>query len=423
MLEKPVVREGELQESKVAIVHYWLNGMRGGENVLESLCRLYPQADIYTHVYEPEKISEVINSHRIFTSFIARLPLARKKYQAYLPFMPMALEQLDLTAYDLVISSESGPAKGIVTRPDALHICYCHSPMRYVWDMYYRYIEDAGVAKRLLMAPLIHYLKVWDFASAARVDHFIANSSYIAQRIRKIYRREATVCNPPVNLDAFYLSDQQDDYYLMLGQLVTYKRPDLAVKAFLESGRRLLVVGEGECLPELKQLAKGADNIELLGRLPFDKICELYSKCQALIFPGVEDFGIVPLEAMASGRPVIAYGAGGVLDSVVPDKTGILFSEQTEKSLNAAVSDFESGIVTFDPHSLRDHAAQFSEELFRQRLHNEIDTVISRESHANHLGLKTAAVTGNGDGDKAGASTGERPALNKLNSHISLVTK
>lgn len=358
---------------KVAIVHYWLNGMRGGEKVLESLCRLYPDADIYTHIYEPDKISEVIRRHNVQTTFISKLPFALKKYQSYLPFMPLALEQLDLTDYDLVISSESGPAKGIITNPEAVHICYCHSPMRYVWDMYYEYFKGAGKLKRLMAAPLIHYLKLWDYSTGARVDHFIANSSYIAKRIQKIYRREATVINPPVEFDAFGISDNVEDYYLVLGQMVQYKRVDIAVEAFKQSGRKLIVVGDGEKADELKKMASGCANIEIRGRQSFAEIIRLYSQCKALVFPGVEDFGIVPLEAMASGRPVIAYGRGGVLDSVIDGETGIYFNEQTSASLNGAIDAYEAGKYQFDPELLRKHAMTFATAEFEQKIKTFID--------------------------------------------------
>lgn len=360
---------------KVAIVHYWLISMRGGEKVLESLLRLYPDADIYTHVADRKALSPLLAKARIHETFIARMPWARRKYQAYLPLMPLALEQLDLVDYDLVISCESGPAKGVITRPDAIHVCYCHSPMRYVWDMYHDYTRGAGVLKKALMAVLLHYMRFWDQSSAARPDHIVANSGYIAKRVRKSWRRESVVINPPVELDAFHISAEQDDYYLCLGQLVSYKRVDIAVRAFNASGRRLIVVGEGEELESLRKIA--GPNVEMKGKVPFAEIVELYARCRALVFPGVEDFGIVPLEAMASGRPVIAYGKGGVIDSVLPGVTGIFFDEQSPEALNGAVDAYEAAPERFVPDVLRAHAAGFSREKFESRLKAYLDGVMS----------------------------------------------
>jgi glycosyltransferase involved in cell wall biosynthesis len=363
---------------KVAIIHYWLVGMRGGEKVLESLLRIYPDADIYTHVADRSTLSSLLADATIHETFIARLPWARKKYRAYLPLMPLALEQLDLSAYDLVISCESGPAKGVITRPDALHICYCHSPMRYAWDMYHDYTGRAGFLKRTIMAVLLHYIRIWDYASAARVDHFIANSRYVASRIRKFYRRESMVINPPVDFERFQISPEIGDYYLCLGQLVSYKRADLAIEAFNRSGRRLIVVGEGEQYEVLSRLA--GPNVEMKGKVPFAEIVRLYAQCKALIFPGIEDFGIVPLEAMASGRPVIAYGKGGVLDSVIPGKTGLFFQEQSSEALNVAIADYESKEATFDSEIIRQHAHDFSKEIFEKRIKETI--ALLRIGHA-----------------------------------------
>lgn len=349
---------------KVAIVHYWLVSMRGGEKVIEALCDLYPQADIYTHVYDPEAISEKIRRHRIYTTFIAKLPLAKRWYQRYLGLMPLALEQLDLSVYDLVISSESGPAKGVITSPDALHLCYCHSPMRYLWDMYPLYRRRAGWLTRVLMVPTFHYMRFWDQLSAGRVDHFLANSRYIARRIDKTYRRPAEVIHPPVAIEDFRPGGAPDDFYLMLGQLVAYKRPDLAIAAFNRSGRHLLVIGEGEEYESLRKQA--GPNIEFLGRQPFDVIQDHYARTQALIFPGTEDFGIVPVEAMASGRPVIAYGHGGILDTVRDGVTGFLFSEPSPEALNAAVDRYETARSQLDPATIRRHAEGFSEPRFKR---------------------------------------------------------
>ena len=354
---------------KVALVHFWLVNMRGGERVLEALCRMYPQADIFTHVYDPERISETIKAHKITTTFIQRLPKAKRWYKAYLPLMPLALEQLDLTGYDLVISSESGPAKGVVAAPDAAHICYCHSPMRYVWDMYPQYTRGAGLFKRLLMAPLIHYLKMWDRSTAAGVDAFAANSSFIARRIERCWRREAEVIAPPVDVDAFAPAQvgQREDFYLLFGQLVDYKRADLAVRAFSRAGapqRRLVVIGEGEQMALLKKLA--GPNVSLLGHQPMSVVRDHLSRCRALIFPGLEDFGIVPVEALACGAPVIAYGRGGVLDSLEDGVTGVFFHEQTEEALLDAMARFEG--LSFDPARLAAAARRFHPDRFAERM-------------------------------------------------------
>lgn len=350
---------------KVAIVHYWLVNMRGGERVLEALCAMFPQADIFTHVYDPAAIPDTITSHFIKTSFIQALPRATRSYQAYLPLMPLALEQLDLRAYDLVISSESGPAKGVITRPDALHICYCHSPMRYLWDMYHDYRETAGTLRRWLMPVIFHYLRMWDVSSAARVDHFVANSAFVASRIRKYYRRDSVVIHPPVAVDDFSVADATDDFYLVVSQLVRYKRVDLAIEAFNRNGRKLVVIGDGELLHEFRKLAR--PNVTVLGRQPFSVIKDHYRTCKALVFPGVEDFGIVPVEAMASGRPVIAYRRGGVLETVKEEKTGIFFDEQTPESLSAAIARFESQFQKFRPEMIRAHAKLFDEQVFAAR--------------------------------------------------------
>lgn len=347
---------------KVAIIHYWMVNWRGGEKVVETLLDLYPDADIYTHVYDEQLTEGKLKNNRIYTTFINKLPFAKKLYQKYLPLMPIALEQLDLREYDLVISSESGPAKGVVTRPDALHLCYCHSPMRYVWDLYPDYIKSTGFFIRILMRPLIHYLKIWDRLSADRVDYFITNSSFISKRVQKFYRRDSIVIYPPVQVNEFSLCESKSDFYLVLGQLTPYKRADLVVDAFLESGKKLVVIGDGEQYNNLK--SKECENISVLGRMPWDECKSHLEKAKALIFPGVEDFGMVPVEAMACGTPVLAYAKGGALETVVDGKTGLFFHEQTQDAVNECVNRFEENNDIYASLEIREHAEKFSKKAF-----------------------------------------------------------
>ena len=351
---------------RVALVHYWLVGMRGGERVLEALCRLFPEADIYTHVYCPEAVSETIRSHRVRTTFIQGLPNARRWYKRYLPLMPLALEQLDLRGYDLVISSESGPAKGVIVEPDTPHLCYCHSPMRYLWDQYPGYLEGRDAFTKAVMRATFHYLRIWDESSAARVDGFMANSAYTAARIRKYWRRESSIVYPPVAVERFQVSEADEGYYLWLGELVGYKRPDIAVDAFSSSGRRLVMAGKGEELGRLKRRA--GPSVEFFGPANDVEVAGLLAGCRALVFPGVEDFGIVPVEAMAAGKPVIAYRKGGASETVIEGKTGLFFDEQSPAALAAALAGLESGRVRFDPSVIRARAQEFGEPAFRARI-------------------------------------------------------
>ncbi|MFD2032009.1 glycosyltransferase [Ancylobacter dichloromethanicus] len=355
---------------KVAIIHYWLVGMRGGEKVLEALCRMFPQADIFTHVYVPEAVSPLLRSHRIRETSLARLPFARRLYQSYLPFMPGALEGLDLTGYDLVISSEAGPAKGVIAAPDAFHLCYTHSPMRYLWDQYHTYRRGAGLAARLMMPLLAPPLRVWDVTSAARVDQFLANSNHVAARIRKYWRREAQVLYPPVDVAAFFpgAEGRAGDFYLWAGELAPYKRPDIAIEAFRQLGMPLVVIGGPEKTRKRLEAGRPA-NVSFLGKVDFATLRSHMARCKALIFPGEEDFGMVPVEVMASGRPVIAYGRGGALETVVHGETGWLFEEQSVEGLVAAVRGFEAaGLVDVDAAPLVAHAARFDETAFREGL-------------------------------------------------------
>lgn len=358
---------------KVAIVHYWLINWRGGEKVLETLLELYPQADIYTHVYDEQATEGRLKGRPIYTTLISKLPKANKLYQKYLPFMPFALSQLNLTEYDLVISSESGPTKGVITRPDALHICYCHSPLRYAWDMYFDYLETVNRFIRPLMRIAMHYMQAWDQISAARPDVIVANSRFIQKRIAKSYRRKSELIHPPVALEEFYSNDNRQEYFLVLGQLTAYKKADLVVEAFIQSGKQLVVIGGGEQQELLESMASQHSNIQILGRQDWDVCTRYLSEAKALIFPGIEDFGMVPVEALASGAPVIALARGGALDTVVDGVTGILYLEQSVASLNSAVERFCDEAKNFSSETCQHYAEQFSKPNFKQRFTNLVN--------------------------------------------------
>lgn len=347
---------------KVAIVHYWLVTMRGGERVIERLLHLFPEADIFTHVYDEARVSRLIAGRKVTTSFIQRLPGATKHYQKYLPLMPMALEQMDLRGYDLVISSESGPAKGVITDPDAMHLCYVHSPMRYLWDHYHQYRDATGPFNRALMPFLFHRLRTWDVASAARVDRYVANSRFIQRRIGRAWDKPSTVVHPPVDTSLFAPSAHIDTNYLWVGQLVPYKRPDLAVKAFNQLGLPLTVVGDGPMAGALRRMA--GPTVTIIPRLDFAALRAQYARCRGFVFTAEEDFGIVPVEVMASGRPVIAFGKGGALDSIVDQQTGLFFKEQTVESLIDAIARFEAWLPDFDPEVAVLQASRFSPAAF-----------------------------------------------------------
>lgn len=369
---------------RVAIVHYWLVSMRGGEKVVEALCDMYPDADIFTLVCDRDKLSEKIQRHRIFTSFLQHVPGSRKHYQSLLPLMPFALESFDLRNYDLIISSESGPAKGIIPPPHALHVCYCHSPMRYLWDHYHFYRGNAGLLAKVMMPVLAPLLRTWDANSSLRVDRFVANSHHVANRIGKYYRRSSVVVHPPVATEDFVPGGDVEDFYLCAGQIVPYKRIDLAVRAFTKLGRNLVVLGDGDSR-EIKALKRIAGpTITFTGPASFSELKSRLARCRALIFPGEEDFGIVPVEAMASGRPVIAYGRGGALDTVVPGHTGILFKDQSVESLVEAVEVFEAMEPRFRSDTIQMHAAQFSSMNFKI----EMKKIIDQELAKRHVAIE-----------------------------------
>jgi glycosyltransferase involved in cell wall biosynthesis len=351
--------------------------MRGGERVIEQLCRLYPDADIYTHVFDPERISDTIKRHRIECTSIAGLPFARKFYKMYLGFMPRALEHIDLTGYDLVISSESGPAKGVIAPPNAHHICYCHSPMRYIWDYFHPYRSEMSFPARAVFDHVAHRLRQWDVTSAARVDRFVANSAFVANRIQRYYGRSADVIHPPVSLDTFRpVANPTRDFYLIAGEIVPYKRVDLAIEAFRGLNCKLVIAGRGSAAAKLQRHAP--DNVEFMGRVSDDELAGLYANCRALVFPGEEDFGLVPLEVMASGRPVIAYGSGGALESVKDLETGLFFRQHTVESLRDAITRFELIESKFRPERLRAHAEGYSEANFRAKFRQIVDSELSR---------------------------------------------
>jgi len=348
---------------RVAIVHYWLLNRRGGEKVLDALCRLLPAADIFTLFCDPRTLSAEVRRHRMTASFLDPL---RRWHRSLLPLMPMALESFDLRGYDLVVSSESGPAKGVITSSSTRHVCYCHTPMRYLWDLYpaYRNEWTTSRLKRAAMTPLSNHLRLWDFASAARVDRFVANSRNVKTRIWKTYRREAEVVYPPVDVESFYYKPPED-YFLAVSELVPYKRIDSLVRVFRRNGRRLRIAGDGPDYRKLKRLA--APNLEFLGRVLDDELRELYARARAFLLPGEEDFGITPVEALASGKPVIALGRGGVLETV-PPFGGVFYDEPGDEQLARAIERFEELESQIRPAELQASARRFSEDEFARRM-------------------------------------------------------
>ncbi len=346
---------------RVALVHYWLLGSRGGERVLEAICRLLPQADIFTLFYEPEQVSPLIRSKNVRASFLNPL---RRHYRSLLPLMPMALESFDLRPYDLVISSESGPAKGVLTPSTSRHLCYCHTPMRYLWELYPAYLHDFGFGslRRAFMAPIANYLRTWDAVSAARVDNFLANSQNVKHRIWKTYRRKARVVYPPVPVSTFY-NRPSEDYFLIVSEMVAYKRLDYAVRSFARTGRRLRIVGDGPEYRSLRRLA--ADNIEFCGRVSEHELRELYARSSALVLPGEEDFGLTMVEALASGKPVIGLGRGGAAE-IVTRGSGVLYEEASEACLEGALTRFDRREGILEPLHLMARAQSFSEASFDQ---------------------------------------------------------
>ncbi len=358
---------------KVALVHDWLTGMRGGEKCLEVLCELFPRATLFTLFRGKERMSRTIDGMETRTSFLQSFPLISRYYRHCLPLFPAAVEHLDLRGYDLVLSSSSCVAKGVVPMPDALHICYCYSPMRYAWDMRPEYFRRGRGPSRVLIPFILNYLRAWDVTASQRVDSFIAISIHVQKRIKKYYRRESTVIHPPVDCGFFHpdgAGTGDGGYYLMVTALAPYKRVDLAVEAFNRSGKPLRIVGGGPGLRHLRR--KAGRNIEFLGWRSDEEVRSHYRGCRAFVFPGEEDFGIASLEAQAAGRPVIAYGRGGALETIVPfpreHPTGVLFDEPTAGSLLQAVETLEKNAGRFDPREIRENALGFDRAIFKERL-------------------------------------------------------
>jgi glycosyltransferase involved in cell wall biosynthesis len=369
------------QNLKIAVVHDWLSGMRGGEKVLEIIFELFPDADLFTLLFNEGSVSSLIADRDIYTSFIDKLPFKSNKYRHYLPLFPTAIELFDFKAYDVIISTSHCVAKGVRTPPNTLHISYVHSPMRYVWDMYEDYFgkDKIGFLQRIIIPLFANYLRIWDITSSNRVDHFIANSQHVANRIQKYYRREAAVIHPPVDTTIYKKSETDEDFYLVISALVPYKKIDLAIEAFNQTNKSLIVIGEGPDKSKLKRMAK--NNIQFLDGINGDQLYDYYSKCKALIFPGEEDFGIVPVEAQSCGKPVIAFAKGGALETVIGYNgdnenkcTGLFFKEQNAESIINAITEFET--INWDADFINQHAQKFSKEIFKNQLSNFINQKI-----------------------------------------------
>ncbi len=382
-------RPARRTDLRVAIVHEWLDAYAGSERVLEQLLHCFPNADLFAvadFMEGPDR--EFLRGRTVRTSFIQRLPFARRCFRHYLGLMPLAIQQLDVSGYDLVISSNHAVAKGALTGPDQVHISYVHSPMRYVWDLQHQYLSQAGLdrgLKGLYARWLFARLRQWDVSSAHHVDHFVANSQYIARRIRKAYRREANVIHPPVDIDCFTLKADKEDFYLLACRFVPYKRADVVVESFArQSRRRLVVVGDGAERARVLATARGARNIDFRGTVPRGELINLMQRARAFVFAAEEDFGITLVEAQACGTPVIAYGRGGAADIVIPEDaahpTGVLFDRQDADAVTEAVERFESFEHSITAENCRANAVRFSQSRFRAEITNLVADLLSRSS-------------------------------------------
>ena len=356
---------------KIALMHEWYTTLAGSEKVMEQLADIYSQADLFAVYADPDFVqkTDFLRNRNLTTTFIQDLPRASKSFRNYLPLMPLAVEQLDLSAYDVVISSNHAVAKGILTGPDQLHISYVHSPIRYAWDLQHQYLRESGLNQGLkgwLAKWLLHKMRIWDNRTANGVDHFVANSRFIARRIKKVYGRDADVIYPPVNIAAFSLVEKKEEFYVTASRMVPYKKMDLIVEAFSQMPeKRLVVIGDGPDMEKIK--AKAGKNVEMMGYQPFPVLKDMMQRAQAFVFAAEEDFGITPVEAQACGTPVIAYGKGGVLETVIEDgllPTGVFFREQTIPALCDAVVRFEKNKDNFSPENCRANAEKFSTARF-----------------------------------------------------------
>ncbi len=349
---------------KVALIQDWLTNFTGSEQCLFALHQVYPQAPIYTSVYNRQKVPQFKNA-KVITSFLQNFPTAKNKHQRFIPFMPFAFEQFDLSEYDIVISSSHSCSKGVITSPETLHICYCYTPTRYLWEI--------GIDKRLtggiIKGFIGNYLRVWDRQAADRVDYFVGISEAVRKRIKKYYDREAEVIYPPVNTSFYKPQEKIGDYFLIISRLIPYKKIDIAVKAFNDLNLPLVIIGSGPEFKKLKKIAK--PNIKFLGRLKDDELKKYYSQCKAFIFPGEEDFGITPVEAMSSGRPVIAYSKGGTRETVKEGITGVFFSESTPQCLIDVVKKFKP--ENYNPKVIRQHALSFDISVFKRKIKYFVD--------------------------------------------------
>jgi glycosyltransferase involved in cell wall biosynthesis len=360
-----------LNAPRIALVHDWLATSNGGsERVVAQILKVFPGSDVFTLFDRiPAGRRTFLDASKVTTSFLQRLAGHGGKYRYLLPAMPLAIESLDLSSYDLVLSSSHAVAKGVLTGPKQLHICYCHTPIRYAWDLQHQYLAESGLAKgplKYLAMAMLQYIRMWDYRTASGVDHFIANSEFVARRIQKVYHRESTVIYPPVNVDDFPVAGSREDFYVVVARLVPYKRVGLLLKAFeLLPERRLLVIGEGPLLASLRR--ESPANVTLLGSQAFDSMRDYLQRARAFLYAAEEDFGISIVEAQACGTPVISYGSGGARETVIGNETGVFFDQQTPESVADAIRTFESTENQFSPELIRANAQRFSAEAFRSR--------------------------------------------------------